>query len=605
MKTFKEIDEIFNYLKNHDSRKTWIEKYKRDKAFYDNVGKWNYNEIVSMSGTGQWSEKELRAVLKRGQLPITNNQIKTKINTVQSMEITTEAFATFKPVYYNEEHAEVYDAFSAKARGIQKNGNFSRANTLAYLDALIGGIGWIYVKEKESMYDDVEFSFERLNPLDVLWDYDDFSNDLSDSRFLFNRITIPLSFYQKKYNRGKNITSSYSINGNYNLYEENRFTVLGEKVFNGKVFLFEFYEKVKKPFFKVKFNKKFKGVIEEDVLYTFSKTEANKTKNILEITELEGEQIFKYVVSNGEILEEEPLDPIDPRITDFPLIPKIINRRNEYPHIPDGAVSPLVPLQIQINLAETKSVHEASNSRTIVTMPNPSSEVLKDVMDNINTSPDFLILPYNNTNVTQTPSIDISRAFSDIKRSSMDSMQSVSGVYNEFLGTPSYAGQSGTSQRQMQNAVHRNLATYINADHFSKIRQMRFLLVMLQNKKDLHVSMGREKKGVILNWHHKEKEGELYVLNNISKMLFNTIIDTTSRFETIPDEMKQGIIDLMNSPNAQSIMTNKPLLEIMQIPQAEAIVKAMKDQQNEAMQQQMMQQQMAQQQMTQQQAQAQ
>lgn len=575
MKTFNEINELFSFCLNNDSRKKFKEKFKRDYAFYSGYGKWNYGEFARESGVGQWSSLDLTTLSKRGQEPITHNLIHPQIKALEGLETNTRSYIAFKPSFYSEEAQKLCDLLTGLGRSIQESEDFGRQKTLAFRDCLVCGIGWLEMLVKPGLFQENDFSFKRINPLDVLYDYRAQENDLSDIKFLFKRNFIDKSEFEAKFYKIK----TNNIGSEQNLYDDNFFDINNENVLNNKIITFTFYEKEFKKFYICKVEDPFGNIND---FYTFSKKEAEKVSKTKDIREFEGEQIFKYELFNGKILKKEPYEPIDPRIKDFTIVPAVFEREQFYPFLPDGIVSKMKSSQMQINRTITKATHEASANRVVVTAPNITDSSLKSIRDNLEVDPTLLIIPSPNVNIQSIPNIDISNSHLKLNEFATKSIKEQTNIHNEFLGQQTYAGQSGVLVSKLQSASLRSLVGFFTPLFLMQLRLMRVFLVFLQNQKDIHViyeKKGQDSEQLRLN----DDFGDGMIENNISGLKAGVFVDFSGSDESLPGEMRERVERLLSMPNSMQILTNEHICYLLGIPNADEISKTFKTIQYEQM----------------------
>jgi len=572
MKTYEEIKEIFDYSFRSEHRTKFKNKLNSDYAFFEGAGKWNYSDIgASLSGEGQWLSSDLSAVRGRKQSPVTNNLIHPQIKSLEGLEINTRSYVSFKPHHYSEEAQKLCDALTELGRTVQESEDFSRHKTLVFRDCLVCGLGWMELFVEPGIFSDIEYKFKRIHPLDVIFDYDSTEHDLSDIKFLFKRNFIHRSKFEKKYSKIKKSNSTF----HRSVYDDSFFSLSDSNIFRDKVLTFTFYEKVYKNFYSVKY---LDGYGEEQVYFTFSKTEAKKLAKKNEIKEIPGEQIFKYEIYNGEILESYPLEPIDPRIKDFPVVPAVFERRSDYPFIPDGLVSKMKNAQMQINRTLTKATHEASANRTIITAPNITSDALNSIKENVELDPTLLIIPSPNMNVHSIPNIDISNSHLKLNEFATRSIKEQTNIHNEFLGQQTFAGQSGIAISRLQSGSLRSLVGFFSPLHLMQLRIMRIFLTHIQNQKNLHVSIrheGKDVQNLLLN-HENEHNGKAFVHNDFSNLLMGVFIDYSGSEDSLPSEMREKVERLLAMPNSLQILTNEHVLRLLGIPNAEDIAESFK-----------------------------
>lgn len=588
MKTYEEIKEIFDYSIKHDSRTKFKEKLKSDYAFFEGVGKWNYSDIgASSAGEGQWLSSDLRTIKSRAQKPITNNLIHPQIKSLEGLEINTRSYVSFKPHHYSEDAQKLCDALTEYGRTIQEAEDFSRHKTLIFRDCLITGLGWMELIIEDGVIQEKDYKFKRVHPMDVIYDYDCMEPDLSDAKFLFKRNFVSRSRFEEDYYKVVNSSNSYIGQSSY---DDTFFSLSDSNVYRDRVITFTFYEKIFKKYYAVKYQDAYG---KEQDFFTFSKTEAKKLSKKGEIREMLGEQIFKYEIHNGKILESYPLEPIDPRIKDFPIIPAVFERRSDYPFIPDGLVSKMKNAQMQINRTITKATHEASANRTIITAPNITADALKSIKENIELDPTLLIIPSPNLNVHSIPNTDISTSHLRLNEFATRSIKEQTNIHNEFLGQQTFAGQSGIAISRLQSGSLRSLVGFFSPLHLMQIRIMRLFLVNVQNQKNIELMIenkDKSRESVLLNYD-VDHQGKNFTHNDFSNLFMNVQIDYSGSEESLPSEMRDKVERLLAMPNAVQLLTNEHILHLLGIPNAEEIAEAFKtlnQQQQEGSQQQQM-----------------
>lgn len=167
-------------------KKATIERYRswfREAADYAEKWQEEAQEDYDFVAGKQWSEADKQALAESGRPAITVNHIKPLINILSGYQRLNRYDIDFLP--RTEDDMDVCQVRKALTKYIMDRCDYDTQESLAFLDAAIGGIGWLDVGYKfDEELNDGEAFVKREDPFGIYPDPEAHKIDFSDAKFI-------------------------------------------------------------------------------------------------------------------------------------------------------------------------------------------------------------------------------------------------------------------------------------------------------------------------------------------------------------------------------------------------------------------------------------
>ena len=151
-----------------DSAEDWQEEAREDYDFFEGR---------------QWTETEKQAFFKSGRPAITINRIKPLMNVLSGYQRLNRYDIEFLP--RTGDDVEICQVRKGMTKYVMDKCDYDSQESVAFMDAAIGGIGWISVTYKvDDETGDGEAVLERENPFGVYVDPEAHKDDFSDAGYI-------------------------------------------------------------------------------------------------------------------------------------------------------------------------------------------------------------------------------------------------------------------------------------------------------------------------------------------------------------------------------------------------------------------------------------
>lgn len=531
--------------------------------------RWRAEAIHSFSfydGTGQYHPKILKILEERGQEPIVVNKLRAMVNQVSGQEINTRGKFAFNPHSSNEDEEALARAITHYGYGVQEKQGYSFQGSLRCRDAMICGLGWVrqYVYKKA-------INYEYTHPLNILYDADDFTPQLTNMQALACMRWLSLQEaqsqwpkYAKKFEEMVGGNQLYNDVGNFSSEFFNRNSAIipsfasNDSGEGGKLLINEVFQKRKQKYY---------WSYDESGNYfeTFSEEDAEKlAASKKDIEEETGTQIMRTVFCNDILLEYAPLNPNIPNQKDFPYIPLVWMRRTA-DGVPVSWMEDLKDLQRQINYFKLKEILSLNSYKAVVDSNAFHGMDADEIRAELN-RPDSVIFKTGPGNVDISSNIDISNAMIRASERIDHELQQVSGMYSDSLGEATNA-TSGVAIRERQIGTSRNLAFGFDAFSYVKKREGESFLNLLQHSGLdnilVNVIMDDEEKEIFIMNLVREVKGKTVVFNDIRTIPLDIYVEIVPDYESSLEEQRATLENLLSNPQAPLILQNPYLLKIL------------------------------------------
>lgn len=540
------------------------------KLFFSMAGNllyqsWRNEAIQSFrfyDGIGQYHPNILEILHQRKQAPIVVNKIRSMVNQASGLEINTRGKIAFRPQSNSEEEELLTKAMTHYAFAVQKLQSYSFKGSLRCRDALICGLGW-----SRTVLQDDEILYDYIHPLNVIFDADDFTPQLTNMDKLINMHFISAEEIKSrwpKFSKQVDSISSFDIStfGNFTPEFFNRNSALipssasGSGSNGSRLLVNEVFKKERKKYFC--------GINKNGYWFeTFDEEEAEKVAdNKKDIFEKNGTQIMRTVFCNDMLFEYGPMLPNTPNRKDFSLVPCVWLRRTS-DAVPIGWIEDFKDLQRELNYRKLKEIMSLNSVRAVVdsdAFGNMSADEIREELSRLDT----VLFKTGPGQVDIVPNLDISNAMIKAAERIDHELQQVSGMYSDSMGEATNA-TSGVAIKQRQLGTSKNLAFGFDSFSMCKEREGQILIDLMQgsglNNILVNIVMDDDEKQVFVMNIVSEEDGE--ILNDIRTIPVDIYVEIVPDYDSSFDEQRATLETLLANPQAPLILQNPYLLKIL------------------------------------------
>jgi hypothetical protein len=548
-KALDEATKLFNSSAGNLLYQAWRKSAIESFDFYD--------------GIGQYHPEVLQLLHQRKQAPIVVNKIRSMVNQASGMEINTRGKIAFKPESSDEEEGQLTKAMTHYAFAVQKLQNFSFQGSLRCRDALICGLGWANMD-----YQKEQILYNYTHPLNVIFDADDFTPQLTNMRHLINMHFFSpdeVKTQWPKYAKQIDAISSFDANsfGNFTPEFFNRRSTLipssstgGSN--NSRLLVNEVFKKEARKYF-CGYDKK--GYRFETFDEEYAEKLADKKSDIWQET---GTQIMRTVFCNDILLDYAPLFPNIPNRADFPLVPCVWLRRTS-DAIPVSWIEDFKDLQRELNYRKLKEIMSLNSVRAVVDMDAFGGMSADEIREELSRS-DTVLFKSGPGQVDIVPNLDISNAMIKAAERIDRELQQVSGMYSDSMGEATNA-TSGVAIKQRQLGTSKNFAFGFDAFQFVKEREGKLMIDLMQGggleNILVNIVMDDDEKETFVMNLVREIDGKQHVFNDIRTLPVDIYIEIVPDYDSSFEEQKATLEALLANQQAPLILQNPYLLKIL------------------------------------------
>jgi hypothetical protein len=545
-KALFDAQNTFSSMANNLLYQTWRREAIESFKFYD--------------GEGQYHPDILARLQQRKQAPIVVNKVRSMVNQASGIEINSRGKIAFRPQSNSEQEEKLTKAMTHYGFAIQKLQGFSFKGSLRCRDALICGLGWVNMIQQNN-----QIIYDYINPLNVIFDADDFTPQLTNMRKLvYMHFLSPeevKSFWPKYAKEIDALSVSDPSNfGNFTPEFFNRQSSMIPSMTsfnNGSRLLVN-------EVFKKEDRKYFHGIDKLGYYFeTFDEEEAEKLADRKsDIMQDNGVQIMRTVFCNDILLEYGPMLPNVPNRKDFSLIPCVWLRRTS-DAVPIGWMEDFKDLQRELNYRKLKEIMSLNSARAVVDMDAFSTMSADEIREEISRV-DTVLFKSGPGQVDIIPNLDITNAMITASERIDHELQQVSGMYSDAMGQPTNA-TSGVAIKARQIGSSKNLAFGFDSFTAVKEREGHVLIDLMQGSglENILVNIvldNDEKEAFIMNVVRQE-DGE--ILNDIRTLPVDIYIEIVPDYDSSFEEQRATLEALLANPQAPLILQNPYLLKIL------------------------------------------
>lgn len=540
----------------------WRNECIDNNAFYD--------------GKNQWPQSIINKLKARGQDIVVLNKIKPMVNQVCGLEVNTRTKFAYRSHSGNEEEELLTKALTHFGFYVQENQDFPYKGSLAFKDMLKAGLGWTHLYGyKQKTY------YEYINSLNMVYDADDFSPQLTNQQFLANmrflsndQLNMLWPQYRKQF---EEINPEQSIiNGVSGFSSElyNRQSSWISPVIE-TLGLGNRYPVIEVQYREAK--KYYCGIGKSGQYFsTFDEEKAEDLANSSnDIEEEMGTQIMRTVIYADLLLEHSPLYPNIPNMEDFSYIPRVWDRRSS-DSVPVGWIEGLKDLQREINYRKAKELNALNSKGAIIDAEAFQGQSMEDIRDELS-RPDGILLKSRNSTIDIIPNIDMAASHMKAAERNDHELQQVSGLFSDSLGEPTNA-TSGVAIKQRQIGTSKNLASGFDGNSIVKKREGKMLLNIIQggDSENLFTQIldDEEAQSLVLNLV-REIDGKKVIFNDVRTLPVDVYIEQVPDYDSSPEEQQATLEALLSNPQGMMIMQNPELLKLLRFRDWEKIANSM------------------------------
>jgi len=171
--------ERISTLEDEDKAERLHKLVKEDKK---RLGTWRANakECYAFYASEQWSDEDKAILEEQGRPPVSFNRIVRTLNTVSGLEVQNRQEIRYIP--REQSDGGVNEVLSAAAKWVRDQCDAEDEESESFLDMLISGMGWTETRLDYELDPDGMIIEERVDPLEMGWDYQAKRKNLGDSQ---------------------------------------------------------------------------------------------------------------------------------------------------------------------------------------------------------------------------------------------------------------------------------------------------------------------------------------------------------------------------------------------------------------------------------------
>jgi hypothetical protein len=546
-KALKDLQDYYEYASNSSVRQQWLNQYLINLSFYRG---------------NQWLDPHiLKDMQEIGATPYTYNNIEPLVNAFVSLQIRSSKRVGYEASSDNEEHVKLAEYLKHLAYEIQTQNDHVFFSSQKFTSSLIGGIGWSYFNYKNN-----KFSYEYIDPVEVLWDPDDRSARLDDSNFVCRERYIAAVKLKNQYPEfvkefdnmveENNTDPSDSIvfsnvressgfqRSNFNVVqEENSPWSRGRSIKIVEVF----YKKSAKYYETTIFFPEEpdpESIPNEQLFTTFDEAIAKDKSINGKIEVKDGTQIWHGIFSDNLLISNNPIAEQVPNQQYLPLTPVVLKR--DYQGVPYGVVDNLISPQKTHNFLWSTTLHYLDAKTIIASDEQVDTDKLRNFLKDEMRSKNGVAFIKNPREIQVLDHEKNLNHRMNLIQANYKEFETQTGLYDELKGEQTNAvsgvaiAQRATNSMNAQNAL---VLAYENM----LISEGKIMLDTIKGLKNFQYSFKFFSNG---------KTTTASLDDSISLLNFEVFPDVSPNFASSIEEEKARFAELMNSPNPGLLMSS-------------------------------------------------
>lgn len=524
------------------------------------------NKFAFYDGDAQYPESVLQQLRDRKQEPIVVNKIKSMINQVSGIERKNRTRTAYRSHNDDENSEKLAKALSHYTYYVQENQNVPQKRSDRNKDALICGLGWSGIYKQDG-----QMFFENIHPLNILFDADDFSPQMTNQQYCIRSHWIgreDLKILYPKFSKQIDDLFATAEPANIGSFSSEFFNRISEYIdiyaiggqgIGANILIVEVQRKQKRKYL-CGFDSS------GNYFETFDEKEAIElagSENNLE--EKMGFQILRTVFCRDIVLEHAPLKPNIPNLSDFLYIPCVYGRRSA-DALPDGWMTPMMDLQRILNYNKLKEVAMLNSARIIADANAFVGQTMEEIREELARS-DSVLIKNPDSEVNIHPNVDLAMSQINSSRRLDEEFQQVSGMFSDALGAPSNA-TSGVAINSRARLSVTNQQIGFDIFELANKREAKMMLNLIQGGREENIMAQiltpDEEETIVLNLT-REIDGKKVVFNDIRTLPLSIYVEQTHDYESAPEEQRSTFEALLGNQNAQMILQSPGFLKLLGI----------------------------------------
>ena len=552
----------FEYANAHPIITGWREEAIENYGFYD--------------GTKQWDDYHRKILEERGQPVVVINKIKSRVNRMMGMEIQSRYRIGFRSHLRDDAPKQaVAKALTDYGYFFQERNDVPARASLKFKDALITGLGW------SNFYKDGEkLCYEYVNPLNILFDPDDLSLDLSEMSFVCRVRWYPLEMAKQLWPKHKQYFDTLFTESPTSGHHGNIGGELAARMQNyidlytsgkgdaSKVQVVEVQYKRSKTCY---YGTDSQGLTFE----TFDEDVALEMAAKSDIKEKDATQIMRVNFTAEVLLDFTPLHPNVPNMSDFTYIPFVWHRRFE-DAVPTGWMEVMKDPQRELNYRRAKFIGDMNSKRVIV---NPNAFPGKSAEDIVAIYQTNGVLFADPSGVKVEDGSALAPGQLNLLQMVNREMEDVTGISDDLMGEKTNA-VSGIAIKSRQQSSLKNHVAAFDAFKTMKKREGKLLLCLIQGQwvslLESEIIAPEDREAFLSIAVKQDKNGNHFISNDIRTIPLDIYVEETLDVESTFEEERDMLNGLLANPNAPLLMTSTALLQRYGFRNAEQLAQEMK-----------------------------
>ena len=504
-------------------------------------------------------DQDLLKMIAKHIQPISANIIAPIIDSIMGNELQSRFRIKVQVDSEIDEATRLSAAITSFLTKVQQDTGADKENTKALKDALIGGMGWMNIFNKDN-----KTKMEHIHPLEIIPDFNDISDQFTKMDYVIRLHFLTEEEIRMRWGKKADEINFSSFSPSYSSSYTVSPAIQNLSAESPIIEAVGDMNCVCEVQFKVP-KKAFRGTTKDGRL--FETFDLDKAEEVIEqggeLEKIDAKEIRQLFFCQNTILQYNPLNPSYPTQQDFSYIPIIFKKRGS-DNVPYGMIENLKAMQIDLNARLTKMIRHFIAQKLIVNNFNKDDRSIEEIREQW-TNPNGVIFLEGNEQVTVHNSTEMGDNQMKAIESYINLVKRSSGVEDEARGIPTNA-TSGVSQRIRQAASDKTNAFISDNFYVFKERQGKQLVNILQYSflENVYVLLeeDEDKEVLYLNFSYQDMIGNVHVANNVNFIPFSIVIDEIPNFKTSLDEKRNAIESIAQLPFQELIWVSEELLKL-------------------------------------------
>jgi len=546
-KALKDLQDYYEYSKNSSIREQWANQYLINLNFYRG---------------NQWLDPYiLKDMQDIGATPYTYNNIESLVNAFVSLQIRSSKRVGYEATSDNPEHIKLAEYLKHLAYEIQTQNEHVFFSSQKFTSSLIGGVGWSLFN-----YENDQFVYENVDPMEVYWDPDDKSLRLDKSNFVCRVRYVPVIKLKNDYPELADQFDNMVEENNTNPADEFEFSNITEgnpfQQFNRTIIkdddgawtkgrsvrIVEVYYKKSAKYYETTIlfpEEEQEGVLPtEEVFKTFDEAVA-KAKSINgKLEQKDGTQIWHGIFTDNLLIKNNPIESQAPNQEYLPLTPVVLKR--DHLGVPYGVVDNLISLQKTHNFLWSTTLHYLDAKTIIASDEQVDTDKLRDFLKAEMRSKNgvaFIKNPREIQVIDHEKNLDHRMR---LIQHNYKEFETQTGLYDELKGEQTNAVSGVAIAQRANNSMNAQNALVLAYEN----------MIISEGKVMLDTIKGIKNFKYNLKFFANGRDNMTTLDDSIALLNFQVYPDVSPNFASSVEEEKAKFAELMNSPNPALLMSS-------------------------------------------------